>query len=71
MEIVLNGTSRLNAKGEVDVKCVCESNGKGIPAKKSRRARFEGLWSVVEEKWLQKRVTPVFCRNYRASDLPT
>jgi hypothetical protein len=37
---------------------VSDSNGKGIPGKKSWRARFEGLWSVAEEKWLQKRVTP-------------
>lgn len=70
MEIALSGTWKLNANNQVVVKCVSESNGKGIPGKKSWRARFEGLWSVAEEKWLQKRVTPVFCRNYRASDLP-
>jgi hypothetical protein len=42
----------------------------GISGKKSWRARFDGIWSVAEEKWLQKRVTPVFCRNYRDSDRP-
>ena len=70
MEIALSGSWKLNAKNQVVVKCVSDSNGKGIPGKKSWRARFEGLWSVTEEKWLQKRVTPVFCRNYRNSDLP-
>lgn len=70
MEIALSGSWKLNAKNQVVVKCVSDSNGKGIPGKKSWRARFEGLWSVAEEKWLEKRVTPVFCRNYRASDLP-
>jgi hypothetical protein len=70
MEIALSGTWKLNAKNQVIVKCISDSNGKGIPGKKSWRARFEGLWSVAEEKWLQKKVTPVFCRNYRASDLP-
>ena len=70
MEIALSGTWKLNAKNQVIVKCISDSNSKGIPGKKSWRARFEGLWSVAEEKWLQKRVTPVFCRNYRVSDLP-
>jgi hypothetical protein len=70
MEIALSGSWKLNAKNQVVVKCVSNSNGKGIPGIKSWRARFEGLWSVAEEKWLQKRVTPVFCRNYRASDSP-
>ena len=70
MEIALSGTWKLNAKNQVVVKCVSDSNGKGIPGKKSWRARFEGLWSVAGEKWLEKKVTPVFCRNYRASDLP-
>ena len=70
MEIALSGSWKLNAKNQVIVKCVSDSNGKGIPGKKSWRARFEGIWSVAEEKWLQKRVTPVFCRNYRDSDLP-
>ena len=70
MEIALSGSWKLNAKNQVIVKCVSNSNGKGIPGKKSWRARFEGIWSVADEKWLQKRVTPVFCRNYRDSDLP-
>jgi hypothetical protein len=70
MEIALSGSWKLNAKNQVVVKCVSNSNGKGIPGIKSWRARFVGLWSVAEEKWLQKRVTPVFCRNYRASDSP-
>ena len=70
MEIALSGTWKLNAKNQVVVKCVSDSNGKGIPGKKSWRARFEGLWSVAGEKWLEKKVTPVFCRHYRASDLP-
>jgi len=70
MDIALSGSWRLNAKNQVIVKCVSDSNGKGISGKKSWRARFEGLWSVTKEKWLQKRVTPVFCRTYRASDLP-
>ena len=70
MEIALSGSWKLNAKNQVVVKCVSDSNGKGIPGKKSWRARFEGLWSVAGEKWLEKKVTPVFCRNYRASDLP-
>ena len=69
-KLALSGSWKLNAKNQVVVKCVSDSNGKGIPGKKSWRARFEGLWSVAEEKWLQKRVTPVFCRNYRASDQP-
>ena len=70
MEIALSGSWKLNAKNQVVVKCVSNSNGKGIPGKKSWRARFEGLWSVAEEKWLQQKVTPVFCRTYRVSDLP-
>jgi len=70
MEIALSGSWKLNPKNQVIVKCVSDSNGKGISGKKSWRARFEGLWSVAKEKWLQKRVTPVFCRTYRASDLP-
>jgi hypothetical protein len=70
MEIALYGSWKLNAKNQVVVKCVSDSNGKGIPGKKSWRARFEGIWSVAEEKWLQNRVTPVFCRNYRDSDQP-
>jgi len=70
MEIALSGSWKLNPKNKVIVKCVSDSNGKGISGKKSWRARFEGLWSVAKEKWLQKRVTPVFCRTYRASDLP-
>ena len=70
MEIALSGTWKLNTKNQVIVKCISDSNGKGIPWKKSWRARFEGLRSVAEEKWLQKKVTPVFCRNYRDSDSP-
>ena len=70
MEIALSGSWKLNAKNQVVVKCVSDSNGKGIPGKKSWRARFEGVWSVAEEKWLQNKVTPVFCRNFRDSDLP-
>jgi hypothetical protein len=70
MEIALDGSWKFNAKKQVTVKCVSESNGKGIPGKKSWRARFDGIWSVAEEKWLQKKVTRVFCRNYRDSDLP-
>ncbi len=69
-QIALSGSWKLNAKNQVVVKCVSNSNGKGIPGKKSWRARFEGLWSVAEEKWLQQKVTPVFCRTYRVSDLP-
>jgi hypothetical protein len=70
MEIALNGSWKLNDKNQVIAKCVSDSNGKGIPGTKSWRARFEGIWSVAEEKWLHKRITPVFCRNYRDSDLP-
>jgi hypothetical protein len=70
MEIALSGSWKLNDKNQVLVKCVSDSNGKGILGKKSWRARFEGIWSVVAEKWLQKKVTPVFCRNYRDSDVP-
>jgi len=70
MDIALSGSWKLNAKNRVVVKCVSDSNGKGISGIKSWRARFEGLWSVAEEKWVQKKVTPVFCRTYRASDLP-
>jgi hypothetical protein len=44
MEIALSGSWNLNAKNQVVVKCVSDSNGKGIPGKKSWRARFEGLW---------------------------
>jgi hypothetical protein len=44
MEIALSGSWKLNAKNQVVVKCVSDSNGKGIPGKKSWRARFEGLW---------------------------
>jgi hypothetical protein len=42
MEIALSGSWKLNAKNQVVVKCVSDSNGKGIPGKKSWRARFEG-----------------------------
>jgi len=70
MDIALSGSWKLNAKNQVVVKCVSDSNGKGISGVKSWRARFEGLWSVAEEKWLQKSVIPVFCRNYRDSDSP-
>jgi hypothetical protein len=69
MEIALSGSWKLNAKIRSSSEMRLQQQRQGSSGKIMAKLDLKAS-GAAEEKWLQKKVTPVFCRNYRDSDSP-